>query len=74
MIRPLAVAALLVAAPLHAQLSPTEREISTYIRGHVEDGIDLLTRQVRIGSGTQNFEGIRRMYDLLAPELRELGF
>ena len=75
----LAVLALSVAVSLPAQgvttdLSATEREISEYVRAHVEDGIRLIADQVRIGSGTHDFEGVRRMHELLAPELRELGF
>ncbi|MEJ2502267.1 MAG: M20/M25/M40 family metallo-hydrolase [Gemmatimonadota bacterium] len=74
MLQRTAVLALLFAAPLQAQLTPTEREISAWVRDHVEDGIRLIADQARIGSGTQNLEGIRRMHDLLAPELEALGF
>lgn len=76
MIRLIAIAALLLAPahPLAGQMDATERAISDYVRAHVEDGIDLLARQARIGSGTQNLDGVRRVADLLAPELRELGF
>lgn len=74
MIKRLALTALFIAAPAQAQLGLTEREISDYVRAHVEEGIELIADQVRIGSGTHNFEGIRRMYDLLAPSLLELGF
>jgi glutamate carboxypeptidase len=70
----IAVLALLIAGPLHGQLTPTERDISTYVRDHVEDGIELIAAQARIGSGTHNLAGIRRMHDLLAPELEALGF
>lgn len=55
-------------------LTPTERAISEYVRAHAEDGIQLLADQVRIGSGTQNTAGVRRMYDLLAPDFEALGF
>ena len=57
-----------------APLTPTERRISDWIRAHVEDGIALIADQARIGSGTHNPAGIRRMHDLLAPELKALGF
>ena len=77
----LAVGAAASAGPVTAQagttatdLTPTEREVSGYVRAHVEDGIELIADQVRIGSGTHNFEGIRRMHDLLAPQLEALGF
>ena len=62
------------AAPLAAQLDPTEEAIAGYVRSHVEEGIDLLARQARIGSGSQNLEGVRRVAELLAPELEALGF
>ncbi len=61
-------------APLTAQLDATERSIAGYIDAHVEEGIDLLARQTEIGSGTQDHEGIRRVAELLAPELEALGF
>ncbi len=68
-----------LAAPLRAQdpsadLTPAEQAISRYVRSHVEEGIQLLADQVRIGSGTQNHAGVRRMYDFLAPKLDSLGF
>jgi glutamate carboxypeptidase len=73
-----AIAAATIAAPAVAQergdLTATEREISEYVRAHVEEGIELIADQVRIGSGTHNFEGIRRMHDYLAPRLEALGF
>ncbi len=80
--RPLAVFALALGtlaaaaplAPLSAQLDATERQISTYIHDHEEDGIDLLARQVRIGSGTQDTAGIRRLAGMMTPVLEELGF
>lgn len=67
-------------APTDAQvgtgsaLTETERTVSEYVRGHVDEGIDLLVRQTRIGSGTHNLEGVRRMAVLLTPELEALGF
>ncbi|MFO7892518.1 MAG: M20/M25/M40 family metallo-hydrolase [Longimicrobiales bacterium] len=69
-----APAAAPLAAQERAELTSTERQVSDYVRAHVEGGIELIADQVRIGSGTHNFEGIRRMHDLLAPELRALGF
>lgn len=74
MTKNIAVLALFIAAPVQAQLSATERQISEYVRAHEEDGIQLLADQVRIGSGTQNHEGVRHMYDYLAPQLEALGF
>lgn len=66
--------ALMPALPLHAQVDATERRMAEYIDEHVEEGIDLLARQTEIGSGTHNLEGVRRVADVLAPELEDLGF
>lgn len=58
----------------HAGLDSTEEAMAGYVYRHAEEGIDLVARQARVGSGTHNLEGVRRMADLLAPELRALGF
>ncbi len=63
-----------LAAPLAAQVDDTERAIARYIDDHFEDAVALLARQVEIGSDTHDHEGVRRVADLLAPELERLGF
>jgi glutamate carboxypeptidase len=70
----LAFAACLLAAPLGAQVDATERRMAEYIEAHTEEAIDLLARQVEIGSGTHDLAGVRRVADVLAPELERLGF
>lgn len=70
----IAFVALSFALPLQAQVDETERSITTYIDAHAEEAIDLLARQTEIGSGTHNMAGVRRMADLLTPELEQLGF
>jgi glutamate carboxypeptidase len=63
-----------IGTPIDAGPTPAEREISRYVRDHVEDGIELVARQVRIGSGTHNLDGVRRVAELLTPEFEALGF
>ena len=75
MLNRLAVLVLVLSAsPLAAQLTPTEREIADFVHAHADYGIELLADQTRIGSGTLNLEGVRRVAELLAPELEALGF
>ncbi|HXB35304.1 MAG TPA: hypothetical protein VNV35_17865, partial [Puia sp.] len=66
--------ALAPCAHLNAQLSPTERQLTDYIDAHFEASIRLLTNSVNINSGTLNIEGVRKVGELYARELRQLGF
>jgi glutamate carboxypeptidase len=68
------LALLLAATPLAAQVDATERRMAEYLGAHVDAAIDLLARQVEIGSGTHDHVGVRRVADVLAPELERLGF
>jgi glutamate carboxypeptidase len=64
-------------AILHAQrapLSALEARIVAHVDAHVEEAIALLERTTNINSGTMNHRGVRRVADVLAPELRALGF
>jgi len=73
--RRLLVAALLVAAPLSAQdLPPVERELVAAVEERLDDALALLERVVEINSGTMNFEGVRRVGEVFAAELEDLGF
>jgi glutamate carboxypeptidase len=63
-----------VGSSAESRIDPVEQAMVRYIDAHVEETIDLLARQTRIGSGTHNFEGVRRVADVLAPELERLGF
>ncbi len=55
-------------------LTAEEERIAEYIDSHSSEAVELLERIVNINSGTLNPEGVRAVYDALAPELRELGF
>lgn len=67
-------ALLLLATPVVAQVDETEQRMADFIHAHTEDAIDLLIRQVEIGSGTHRPEGVRQVADVLSPELERLGF
>jgi glutamate carboxypeptidase len=48
--------------------------ISAAVDRHVPAAMTLLEQAVNINSGTMNFDGVRKVGDLFAHELRELGF
>jgi glutamate carboxypeptidase len=66
----------LAALPLasHAQLSPAEKQLTDFIDAHIDASIRLLTNSVNINSGTLNIEGVKKVGDLYAHELQQLGF
>src|SRR5687768_3212579 len=55
-------------------LSAAERRIAAHVDAHNAEAVALLERVVNINSGTLNPEGVRAVYEALAPELREIGF
>lgn len=55
-------------------LSADEARIRDAVRARQDDAIALLARAVDIPSGTHNLAGVRRVGDLFAQELRQLGF
>lgn len=55
-------------------LSPEEVRIRDFVRAHHEEDVALLERAVNLPSGSQNVEGVRRVAELFAGELRALGF
>jgi glutamate carboxypeptidase len=63
-------------APLlaSATLAPAEVRLRDHVRAHHQDDVALLERAVNISSGSHNIEGVRRVGDLFAAELRALGF
>lgn len=67
---PLSLAATLVAAGP----TPIEQAIVSQVDAGREAAIGLLARSVDISSATENHEGVRRVGDLYAEELRALGF
>jgi glutamate carboxypeptidase len=65
---------LLSCTHLNAQLSANERALTDYVDAHLEASIRLLTNSVNINSGTLNIEGVRKVGELFAHELQQLGF
>src|SRR5262245_271312 len=76
--RPLLAAATLALATGGAAsaqgLSPAERRLAAAVERHAPEALDLLRRAVDVNSGTMNFEGVREVGRLFAPELERLGF
>jgi glutamate carboxypeptidase len=73
----LAVATLLLASATAAQaqaLTAAEQRIIAHIDGNTAAAVALLERTVNVNSGTFNPAGVRRVGDLMAAELRPLGF
>jgi glutamate carboxypeptidase len=69
-----ASAAFLLPGAAAAQADATERRMGEFIEAHMEEAIDLLERQMMIGSDTHDHAAVRRVADVLAPELERLGF
>lgn len=57
-----------------AALTADEARLRDAVRARHDDAIALLARAVDIPSGTHNLAGVRRVGDLFAQELRQLGF
>src|SRR5690349_18765558 len=55
-------------------LNPTEVAISKAANDNLPASLELLERLVNINSGTFNFEGVRKVGDVLRQELDALGF
>jgi glutamate carboxypeptidase len=55
-------------------LRPIEQQLRDAVRTHYDDYVTLLARAVDIPSGTLNATGVRRVGELFAAELRDLGF
>lgn len=56
------------------ELTPEERAVARWVDEHQEEAVALLERLVNINSGTMNPEGIRRVAEVLRPELEAMGF
>jgi len=65
---------LALALAAHAQLSPTERQLTDYVDAHIDASIRLLINTVNINSGTLNIEGVKKVGALYSRELQQLGF
>ncbi len=64
----------LTATPAAAQLAPVESRIADAVEANQGQAIELLRQIVDINSGSLNPEGVRRVYEALAPHFEALGF
>lgn len=64
----------LIACQGFAQLSKTERKIVKQIESNNQAAVELLKELVNINSGTMNFDGVRKIADVLIPEFEAMGF
>lgn len=65
---------LLLATPALAKLSPAERKMVAAADAGAAYDVDLLERLVAQNSGSRNVEGVRKVRDMVEPELAALGF
>ena len=56
-----------------AQVSSTEQKMVEHIDKTNQDALDLLIETVNINSGTMNFEGVKKVAEVLIPEFEALG-
>jgi glutamate carboxypeptidase len=76
-VKPLALlfgAMLLGVAPAQAALSPQERAMAASVDGDYDASVALLEKLVNQNSGSMNIEGVRKVADMMRPELEALGF
>jgi glutamate carboxypeptidase len=72
-----AVGLILLLAVVHlsaGELTPVEKQILAAIDGRREAAIDLLARSIDMPSATENHEGVRRVGQFYAAELKAMGF
>jgi glutamate carboxypeptidase len=72
--RALPFAALLLAAPAAAQLSPAEKTMRATVNAEAGRHEALLQKLVEQNSGTMNPAGVKAVADMLRPEFEALGF
>src|SRR5215469_15514545 len=48
--------------------------MAAFIDAHEQESNQLLEKLVNINSGTHNLEGVRKVAEVLMPQLRDLGF
>lgn len=60
--------------PAGARLTSEETRAAAAVDAGLPGAVLLLERAVNVNSGTMNFQGVRRVADLFAPELERLGF
>lgn len=61
-------------APAHAQLSKAEAQMAATVDAEYERSVALLEKMVNQNSGTMNFEGVRKIGDMMRAELEPMGF
>ena len=66
--------ALAFSVPAHAQLSKAEAKMVATIDAEYERSVALLEKMVNQNSGTMNFEGVRKVGEMMRAELEPLGF
>jgi glutamate carboxypeptidase len=66
--------ALAFANPAFAQLSKAEAKMAATVDGEYERSVALLERMVNQNSGTLNFDGVRKIADMMRAELEPMGF
>lgn len=74
MLRPLALALALAAAPAAAQLSAPEQRIAATVDAEQERNVALLQRLVDQNSGSLNVAGVTKVGEMMRAELEPLGF
>ena len=70
----IALLALILAAPAHAQPTPAEQRMAAFVESDRAYGEALLERLVNQNSGSLNLPGVRAVGDMLRPEFEALGF
>ncbi|WP_336974821.1 M20/M25/M40 family metallo-hydrolase [Sphingobium aromaticiconvertens] len=65
---------MLASTPVLATLSPREQAMAASIEADYEPTIALLERLVNQNSGSMNIEGVKKVADMVRPELEALGF
>ncbi|WP_199555238.1 M20/M25/M40 family metallo-hydrolase [Sandaracinobacteroides hominis] len=70
----LAVSLLALATPAAAALSPAEQKMIETVDANAEAQIAFLEKMVNQNSGTLNLEGVKKVADMVRPELEKLGF
>jgi glutamate carboxypeptidase len=68
---PVLLGAVMSAAPA---LDAQEKKIASWIDARRAEAVDLLRRQVEVNSGTLNPQGVEKVGEILAAELRAIGF
>lgn len=66
--------ALAFSAPAYAQLNKAEAKMVATVDAEYERSVELLEKLVNQNSGTMNFEGVRKVGEMMRAELEPLGF